>query len=217
LCTCFAQVLHDLCTKRCIELDLGKQTCLPLTTNKKAVLSKLEEIVYSPDMIVTTEELRKCISVTKCGKSSGPDGLGAECFKFASDKLLVHLACCFTAMLTHSYIPDDFARVCLIPIVKNKCADVTCKDNYRPIALATVASKLMEMLILQRCENNLYTADAQFGFKPNHSTETCIYVLKEIIHLYVSRGSPVVICFMDASKALDRVNHWTLYHKQLKR
>jgi hypothetical protein len=95
-------------------------------------------------------------------------------------------------MLTHSYIPDDFARVCLIPIVQNKCADVTGKDNYRPMALATVASKLMEMLILQRCDNK----DAQFGFKSNHST---------------------VVCFMDASKAFGRVNHWTLYHKMLKR
>jgi hypothetical protein len=26
-----------------------------------------------------------------------------------------------------------------------------------------------------------------------------------------------VICFMDASMAFDRVNHWTLYHKLLKR
>jgi hypothetical protein len=109
-----------------------------------AVLSKLENIVYSPDMIVTTEELRKCISVTKCGTSSCPDGHGAECFKFASDKLLMHLACCSTAMLTHSYIPDDFARVCLIPIATHKCADVTSKKNYRPIGLATISSKLME-------------------------------------------------------------------------
>jgi hypothetical protein len=49
----------------------------------------------------------------------------------------------------------------------------------------------------------VYTAEAQFDFKSNHSTETCIYGLKEIIHVYVIRGSPVVICVMDASKAFD--------------
>jgi hypothetical protein len=57
-------------------------------------------------------------------------------------------------------------------------------------------------IYLQRCEYNLYTADAKFGFKSNHSTETCIYVLKEIIHFYVSRGSAVVTCFMNARKGV---------------
>jgi hypothetical protein len=130
---------------------------------------------------------------------------------------LVHLASCFTAVLIHYYTPVPLVEVCLVPIVKNKSGDITSQENYRPIALATVASKLLELLILQRFEEKLYTADAQFGFKPDHSTETCIYVLNEVLNLYISRGSPVVICFMDASKAFDRVNHWTLHHKLLKR
>jgi hypothetical protein len=62
-------------------------------------------------------------------------------------------------------------EVCLAPIVKNKSDDITSQDNYRPIALATVASKLLELLILSRCEEKMYTADAQFGFKSDHSTE----------------------------------------------
>jgi hypothetical protein len=39
-------------------------------------------------------------------------------------------------------------EVCLVPIVTNKSGDITRQENYRPIALATVASKLLEILIL---------------------------------------------------------------------
>jgi hypothetical protein len=187
---------------------------IPYVNNDKrkdSVVFSLDECIYSHDVNVTVDEIRHCIYVTKCGKVGGPDGLSAECFKFASDKLLIHLSNCFTAMLMHGHTPVTLVEMCHVPIVKNENCDITSPNNYRPIALATVASKILELLILWRCEDKLYTADAQFGFKSDHPTETCIYVLKEILHFYKSRGSPVVICFMDASKAFDRVNHWTLF------
>ena len=43
------------------------------------------------------------------------------------------------------------------------------------------------------------------------------YLLKEVIDYYKSHNSPMLICFMDASKAFDRVNHWTLFKKLLLR
>ena len=45
----------------------------------------------------------------------------------------------------------------------------------------------------------------------------CIYVLKEIINMYVQQNTPIFICFLDASKAFDRVNHYTLFEKLIKR
>ena len=42
----------------------------------------------------------------------------------------------------------------------------------------------------------------------------CIYVLKKIIDLYRKLNGSVFVCFLDASKAFDRVNHTTLF-KQL--
>jgi hypothetical protein len=141
--------------------------------HKDSVLFSLDECIYSHDINVTVDEIRHCISVTKCGKAGGPDGLSAECFKFASDTILIHLSSCFTAMLMHGHTYVTLVEVCLVPIVKNKNCDITSPYNYRPIALVTVASKILELLILQRCEDKLYTADAQFGFQSDHSTETC--------------------------------------------
>ena len=56
-------------------------------------------------------------------------------------------------------------------------------DNYRPIALASVFSKMTEVIILARIEICLDTNPNQFGFKKKHGTDQCIYVSKEIIDL----------------------------------
>ena len=80
-------------------------------------------------------------------------------------------------------------------------------DNYRPIAITTVLSKVFEIAILGRYEHFLSTSCNQFGFKPGHSTDMAVYSLKHIVDYYSSQSSPVYICFLDASKAFDRINH----------
>ena len=99
----------------------------------------------------------------------------------------------------------------LVPVIKDKAGKISSKDNYRPIALASVISKLVEVIMCDRIEMYMNTNPNQFGFKRKHGTDQCIYVLKEIIDLYRRR---VFVCFLDASKAFDRVNHRTLF-KQL--
>ena len=63
-------------------------------------------------------------------------------------------------------------------------------------------------------EIQLYTSDNQFGFKKRHSTDLCIFTVKSVIKYSNFYNSPVYNCFLDASKAYDRVNHWTLFKKK---
>ena len=117
----------------------------------------------------------------------------------------------------HGFLPSDLTDTVLVPIVKDKTGDISDKGNYRPIALASVISKVLEMALLVKLEKYLYSSDYQFRFKPRHSTDLCIYSLKEVIEFYKSQSSSVYVCFMDASKAFDRVSHWTLFKKLIDR
>ena len=121
--------------------------------------------------------------------------LCAEYFKFAHDKLHALLSTCFTLFFTHCYLPLSMIETIIVPIVKNKCGNLSDSNNYRPIALATIISKLFESAILLKCEMFLDTCPNQFGYKKGHSTDMCIYVLKEFIEFYRSRNTSVLLLF----------------------
>ena len=89
----------------------------------------------------------------------------------------------------------------IVPIVKNKKGNITDMDNYRPIAITTVFPKVIELLLLHRYSDLLCTTDNQFGFSTKHSTDMCVFALKQVIDFYISNNSPMFICYMDASKA----------------
>ena len=107
--------------------------------------------------------------------------------------------------------------VVLIPIIKDKKAKISSIDNYRPVAIASVVSKLVERILLDRLSEYLDTMGNQFGFKPKLGTDMCIYSLKEIIGSYIHLNGCVFSCFLDASKAFDRVKHSMLFTKLLRR
>ena len=133
----------------------------------------------------------------------GADLIHAEHLIHASDRLTVLLSIS-TSIMKHT-------------IVKTKTGDVTYKNNYRPIAVATSMSKVMELLILSKSECFLNTSDNQFGFKKKHGTDMCIHAFRQTIEYYKQNSSPVFICYLDATKAFDRVNHWLLFKKLLDR
>ena len=194
----FSEILNSVCNTECKALVEEKLS---------AAGDKLEPF--------SVREVSDSIRELSSGRSSGNDFLSAEHIKFAGSAVAAHLSLCFTMIAKHMHLPDKLTKVVLTPIVKDKTSSLTAKDNYRPIAVASVCSKVLERVILNRCSAALNSGHHQFGFKEKHSSDMAIFALKEISDYFVRNNSPVFICFLDARKAFDRVNHWTLFNKLL--
>ena len=192
--------------------------CNQSDNGKQVVMSALKNCNQDDLIKVNVDDIETSLKDLKCGKSSGNDSVQAEHFKYASDVLYVLLSLLFSMCISHGFIPSGIMHTIIVPIVKDKKGDISDKDNYRPIAITSVFSKVFELVILLKYSDTLLkTTFNQFGFKKKSSTDLCVFAFKEIVDLYRSQSSPVFICFIDASKAFDLVCHWILFKKLLNR
>ena len=84
--------------------------------------------------------VQNAIDTLACGKSCGNDGLSAEHFRHADGSITVLFSIFYTGAIRHGYLPGDFMKTMIIPLVKNKSGDLIDVNNYRHIALVTVVS-----------------------------------------------------------------------------
>ena len=54
------------------------------------------------------------------------------------------------ATIVHDFFPVDMLDTVIVPILKDKHGDISDQENYRPLALTCVSSKLFEFLVLHR-------------------------------------------------------------------
>ena len=89
-------------------------------------------------------------------------------------------------------VPDTSTKGLLIPLLKKPNSDPSIAKNYRPIIISTTFSKLIEIHMLEQCNEHEFH-DLQFGFVPNRSTTMAATLTYDVFNYCVSRGSPVYI------------------------
>ena len=93
-------------------------------------------------------------------------------------------------------------------------------DNYRPIALLSNFSKILEKVICTRLMtfldvNNLIS-DSQFGFRKKHSTVHPLVHFMNFVSNAFNKKHHVISIFCDLRKAFDTVNSNILFKKLFK-
>jgi len=125
----------------------------------------------------------------------------------------------FQLMLLCSYVPDGFRYSYIVPIPKsNQCSQkvLTC-DDFRGIAISPVISKIIEHCIFKRYQWLFTMSKKQFGFKKGTSCSHAIRVARSTVDTIIRGGCTANLCAIDLSKALDKVNHYALYLKLMKK
>ena len=108
----------------------------------------------------------------------------------------------FSSLVWHGFMP----QYCVLVPVPKKNKNVSCSSSYRPIALASTLSKVLEHLILSKYSTFFCMSHLQFGFKPGLSTTMCTCIVKNII---VSRYNTTALPFMGVSlMQAKRLKQW---------
>ena len=139
------------------------------------ITRKLQNVQHDSNMAVSAKSITEIVSKLECGKSAGPDGISAGCFKFSNTKIHVLLSLLFSMCLSHGYLPSTLIKTTIVPMVKNKAGDLSDSNNYRPIAIANITAKLLESVLPLKCSDYLTTCDNRFGFKASHE-RICAYI-----------------------------------------
>ena len=118
-----------------------------------------------------------------------------------------------------SVATSTFPDPCKIAKLKAlfKKGSKTDPKNYRPISLLPLLSKVFEKVINSQTasflDSNFILYENQSGFRPRHSTESCLTHLCDKIIEGCDSGCHTGMILIDLQKAFDTINHEILLDK----
>ena len=165
---------------------------------------------------ISWSEMMDIVSKIKIGKSSSGT-CKSEHVLYGSPVLICHFQLLFNGLIQHGFVPTDFVKGTITPIVKDAQGDISDPSNYRAITLSCLPAKLFEFAIQIKTSHLLGTDDLQFGFKAKTSTSHALFSLKTTVEHFNKKGSDVYVAFLDCTKAFDRISHFGLFSKLIDR
>ena len=166
---------------------------------------------------VTKGEVLKVISSLKRSKSPGLDNIPPRTVKDAALAITQPLLHILNLSLSTSKVPSEWKVARCVPIFKG--GDAKILDNYRPISVLPVFSKILERVVhfqlYEYLENNELLSPFQFGFRKNRSTASAVVHLTDTVRKNMDMGQLTGALFIDLRKAFDTVDHQSLTSKLL--
>ena len=120
----------------------------------------------------------------------------------------------FNKSLLHSEFPIPWKDANIIPIPKTQ--PITSEDETRPIALTATLSKILEDFVVTWMTDDVKDKidPKQFGsLRGSSTTFSLIDMINNWLQALDSPKRYLRICFLDFSKAFDRINHNILIAK----
>ena len=138
----------------------------------------LRHAAVPDDCVITISiaDVSKTFRQVNIHKAVGPEGLPRRELRACTDKLASVFTDVFNLSLTEPVIPTCFKQTAIIHVPK--IAKVSCLNDYRSVALMSVALKCFERLVMAHFNSIIpETLDPlQFAYQPNRSTDVGISI-----------------------------------------
>lgn len=209
-------------TQSCNEINeffanIGKK----LADNLNVVHSSLSppNPIYCTNSFVMlhtdVEEIHATINKLRTNAASGWDGISSYFLKRYAKILAPVLCHIFNTCFLTSIFPTSLKRAVIHPIFKG--GDRNLPNNYRPIAVLSALSKVLERIvnkqIIHYLERFKLLSPNQFGFRKNKSTSDAVHSLINNVTENLNNNKKVLTVFLDLAKAFDTVPVSTLLIK----
>ncbi|GFX68026.1 RNA-directed DNA polymerase from mobile element jockey [Trichonephila clavipes] len=155
-------------------------------------------------------ELKATVGDSCLNKSPGPDGIHGQMIDHLGlsgrQRFLDIINCSWNKGQLHR----DWRRATVIPIKKCGKTDGT-PESFRPIALTSIACKIMEKMVLRRITFHLHShnllPEEQYGFREGHcTTDQLLYFCQRSREAYNRKPiNHTLAVFLKLSKAFYRV------------
>ncbi len=139
----------------------------------------------------------------------GSDGIPMKFIKDALFVVAFYLTCIVKTSIVTGIVPTAWKRALVIPLLKS--GDVCDLNNFRPVSLLPIISKVLEKIVASQLtlflESKKLLSNSQHGFRPKLSTETALTVITDEIYKNMDSKKIYISTLCDLSKAFDSVSH----------
>ena len=167
------------------------------------------------DVDLSIENVFKHVTLLANKTSAGPDEYPQSFIRKLAPSITEPLSIIFRLSVNSAELPSIWSISKIIPIHKKK--SVNKVENYRPISLLCVTSKILESIIRENLVTHLLAnsiiSDAQHGFRNKRSTVTQLLVTIDKWTKSLDEGYAIDAIYLDISKAFDSVSHSKLLKK----
>ena len=146
-------------------------------------------------------------------KACGPDGLSARILRECARELAIPIEMLCRLSVEQGVFPDRWKQANVIPV--HKKGDRKLPENYRPVSLLPLCSKVLEKVVydclIEHCRPAL--PPNQHGFLPKRSCVTNLACFLSDAWGSIAEGKQLDAVYTDYSSAFTSVNHKLLLHK----
>ena len=169
----------------------------------------LAELYIDENLVI--EKLAKL----NTNKSQGPDELNPKLLFELRDEICEPLTSLFNVSIQTGEIPQDWRDAVVAPLHKKGSRNKP--ENYRPVSLTSIISKLLESIVKDRLVKHLdkysLIRNSQHGFTSGKSCLSNLLEFFEVVTKILDKGEAVDLVYLDFAKAFDKVPHHRLFKK----